>query len=430
MQAENETEKLKIIIRGMKDEFRRYKERVKENEKRYREKTKREFIKNLLETLDALARAVQDLREGETKEGCEFLKKITGGKDKNLEMIYAGLLESYNVIPIAPEYGESFDDIKHTALEVIRDADYPENTIVKTVRAGYLFEDEIIRPAEVVISKGGGIGETTPIIWKKQKEREKQKSFYSGILDSLASRAFKEKINELKEKSGELQTLEKKFIEKEIELKRETDELADKAGEVREKESELKKVENDVIEREIRAGKYNERTVIGLLNDLFTREKKLNEREHTSLVNKENINIKFSELKNRENELNELSHQLKTIREEVDNKLSRLAKAEERKNELYKNLNKYEFLYDELLFRKAKLEEKCAKLIESIGEHEMKEKEYEKLNKKCEDLNKKLIKKIPELIELEEKESILKNRISALEKKMTNLIVENMKLSR
>jgi len=156
MQAENETEKLKIIIRGMKDEFRRYKERVKENEKRYREKTKREFIKNLLETLDALARAVQDLREGETKEGCEFLKKITGGKDKNLEMIYAGLLESYNVIPIAPEYGESFDDIKHTALEVIRDADYPENTIVKTVRAGYLFEDEIIRPAEVVISKGGG----------------------------------------------------------------------------------------------------------------------------------------------------------------------------------------------------------------------------------------------------------------------------------
>ena len=65
-----------------------------------------------------------------------------------------GVLSKHNVKRVEPKAGDIFDHNLHQALSQTPDDKYPKNSIIKIIRAGYLIEDRLIKPALVMVSAG------------------------------------------------------------------------------------------------------------------------------------------------------------------------------------------------------------------------------------------------------------------------------------
>ncbi|MFW3147176.1 MAG: nucleotide exchange factor GrpE [Thermoplasmatota archaeon] len=116
---------------------------------RVKESTKG-IIMNMIETLDNLARAMDDARKFEDIN--EVSRMLSG-----LEAIKKGALRSLeqrNVKAISP-HGQRFDPNFHEAVSVVIDNEMEPNSIVKVELDGYLLEGMVLRPAIVVVSKHG-----------------------------------------------------------------------------------------------------------------------------------------------------------------------------------------------------------------------------------------------------------------------------------
>ncbi len=101
--------------------------------------------KKLIRHHDDLVRAFSEAKKAENADAVA----------KGFEMIvknFEKLLAEEGVVPMNCA-GEKFDPYKHEALMVeVRD-DLPENTIVEELDKGYSFNNKVLRPAQVKISK-------------------------------------------------------------------------------------------------------------------------------------------------------------------------------------------------------------------------------------------------------------------------------------
>jgi len=101
--------------------------------------------KKLIRHHDDLVRAYNEAKKAENADAVA----------KGFEMIlknFEKLLAEEGVVPMNCT-GEKFDPYKHEALMVeVRD-DLPENTIVEELDKGYTFNNKVLRPAQVKISK-------------------------------------------------------------------------------------------------------------------------------------------------------------------------------------------------------------------------------------------------------------------------------------
>ncbi|MCK4399188.1 MAG: nucleotide exchange factor GrpE [Methanophagales archaeon] len=204
----------------MKSDFSRYKERVEDREEAIRRKAHSELAKRLLSVVDTLDRAKNSY---ETDSGCEVVEKIAEGTRSNLEITFNQLLNTLEVTSIAPSAGERFNDELHTAIETTPNDFLPDKSIVSLVRKGYMLNGELIRPAEVVISRGGEAGEETAGAGAEAKSR--QESILSKFLRNVESRVFKRKFKELEERKRELEVREQELSKNEKMLRNSVKEL-------------------------------------------------------------------------------------------------------------------------------------------------------------------------------------------------------------
>ena len=183
---------LEAKCQKMKSDFTRYKERIKDNEKATQVKVHGELAKRLLSVADTLDRAMNSYK---TDSGCDVVEKMAEGTRSNLEMTFNQLLNALEMNLIAPPAGERFNDELHTAIDTTQNNFLPDKTIVSLVRNGYMLNGELIRPAEVVISR-----------YDKQKEEAKSKSesILAKFLRSIESKLFKRKFKELDAREVEL----------------------------------------------------------------------------------------------------------------------------------------------------------------------------------------------------------------------------------
>jgi len=63
-------------------------------------------------------------------------------------------LEKHGVQQINP-VGEIFNPTYHEAMAVQNDPGVPENTVLRVVQKGYVLKDRVVRPAMVLVAKGG-----------------------------------------------------------------------------------------------------------------------------------------------------------------------------------------------------------------------------------------------------------------------------------
>jgi molecular chaperone GrpE len=105
---------------------------------------KKELLRKLLGVKDNLERAVQYGSAAQDGEGVLEGVKLT---QYQLDQI----LQSEGVQAI-DAMGKEFDPRYEEAIQSVNDPSVPDHTVIQVVRTGYTYGDEVLRPAQVIVS--------------------------------------------------------------------------------------------------------------------------------------------------------------------------------------------------------------------------------------------------------------------------------------
>lgn len=106
------------------------------------------FAGELLSVVDNLERAIAAV-DGQNEEIKPFLEGV--------EMTQKSLLntfEKFGIQSIDPQ-GEVFNPEQHQAMSMQENDELPANTVMAVMQKGYLINDRLLRPAMVMVSRGG-----------------------------------------------------------------------------------------------------------------------------------------------------------------------------------------------------------------------------------------------------------------------------------
>jgi molecular chaperone GrpE len=142
-------ERFESQFNKLKQEFKDYIETSRRNEETKRQELKIDSAKKLLVTADSLSR----ISVAYNNISCDIVKSYSENLKKNIDVIYSQLLSASGITPIEPEPGDKFDDTIHMAIGLEYGNAYPENSVFRVIRKGYRIENNVIRPAEVIVSK-------------------------------------------------------------------------------------------------------------------------------------------------------------------------------------------------------------------------------------------------------------------------------------
>ena len=131
-----------------------------ENVRRRLEKEKEEigkyaiakFAKDILSVGDNFQRAIAAVPK-DAVETDPALKTLLDGVVL-AERDYRGALERHGIVLLDPA-GQAFNPHHHQAVMEQDNPDVPAGTVLQVYQVGYLLEDRCLRPAMVVVSKGG-----------------------------------------------------------------------------------------------------------------------------------------------------------------------------------------------------------------------------------------------------------------------------------
>lgn len=290
----------------LKSDFSRYKKRVEEREEAVSGKVHDDLARRLLSVADSLDRAMDGYN---TNQDSSFglAEKMLDGTRNNLEMIYNQLLSSLGITPIAPSPGDRLNDELHTAIEATSNTSLPDKTILSLVRKGYTLNGELIRPAEVVISRGGETAE----------EVAESKSILSKIFRYFESKVFRRKFEELDRREQEVKQNEemiqrsaKELDAREEELKKTIEEVV-KRKEAEESQIQELEQKKEALNVELAEFKRQLRTIHVTLTELTSKKDKtviediaLNRYHKELLEEKENLLKEVEELKRTKETLN------------------------------------------------------------------------------------------------------------------------------
>ncbi|WP_119393428.1 nucleotide exchange factor GrpE [Salinibius halmophilus] len=107
------------------------------------------FAKEMLTVVDNLERALQSLPE----EQDEHFIAMREGVEMTLNSTLATFAK-FSIEPVNPE-NEPFDPQLHQAMSMVDNPELPANTVMAVMQKGYTLHGRLLRPAMVMVSKGG-----------------------------------------------------------------------------------------------------------------------------------------------------------------------------------------------------------------------------------------------------------------------------------
>ncbi|HVX36721.1 MAG TPA: nucleotide exchange factor GrpE [Hyphomicrobium sp.] len=131
------------------ENVRRRLEREKEETAKY---AITKFAKDMLTVGDNFQRAIAAVPK-DALENDPALRTLLDGVVL-AERDYRGALERHGIVVDDP-VGQPFNPHHHQAVMEQENADVPAGTVLQVFQVGYLIEDRCLRPAMVVVSKGG-----------------------------------------------------------------------------------------------------------------------------------------------------------------------------------------------------------------------------------------------------------------------------------
>lgn len=125
------------------DNFRRRTRQEKEDLQRYGAER---VLRDVVAVYDDVERALENLdqeREDPFAQGVRMVAER-----------FRGVMQQHGVSEVSGA-GEPFDPTIHEALQQIEDAAQPSNTVAQVLQKGYKLHERLLRPALVVVTKGG-----------------------------------------------------------------------------------------------------------------------------------------------------------------------------------------------------------------------------------------------------------------------------------
>ena len=132
------------------DEIERVKERLSKQAAREIEQHKRDLVRDFIEVLDDLDRAVQ------VPQGSGGASTVADGVREGVELVRKNFRSKLAQLGVErePALGMSFDPARHEAVSVLPVVDPArDGLIVDVVREGYRMGDDVLRPAQVVVAR-------------------------------------------------------------------------------------------------------------------------------------------------------------------------------------------------------------------------------------------------------------------------------------
>jgi len=131
------------------DNLRKRTEREREETAKY---AITKFARDVLAVGDNLQRAIGAVPSG-AADADPALKALVDGVAMT-EREFLNILDRNGVKRIDPE-GEPFNPHQHQAMVEVEQTDVAPGTVVQVYQPGYLIDDRVLRPAMVVVAKGG-----------------------------------------------------------------------------------------------------------------------------------------------------------------------------------------------------------------------------------------------------------------------------------
>lgn len=110
------------------------------------------FAKDVVEVSDNFERAISSVPDDATNDN-PVLKSLLDGVTMT-ERAFLNVLENHGVRRISPK-DELFDPHRHQAVMEQENTAVPSGTVLTVLQAGYIIADRVLRPAMVIVARGG-----------------------------------------------------------------------------------------------------------------------------------------------------------------------------------------------------------------------------------------------------------------------------------
>lgn len=140
-QLEQENASLKDQLLRQRAEFENFRRRTAKEKEDLREYASIETIRPVLAIADDFERALA-------------VECADAGFAKGMELIYQRMTDALRKIGVEPldAVGAPFDPNLHHAIDRVKTAGVPENTVLEVLQQGYTFKGKLIRPAIVKVA--------------------------------------------------------------------------------------------------------------------------------------------------------------------------------------------------------------------------------------------------------------------------------------
>ena len=159
LDAKNELTEQKDKFARLQAETDNFRKRLSREKEEFSQYANERLFKELLPIFDNFERALGDPSNDikSLKEGLEMILKQ-----------FSSFLEKESVEPIEA-IGEKFDPMVHEVLTSEESSEHEENTIISQFVKGYMINNRVIRPSQVVISKKPSL-ESEEVLTKEPEE--------------------------------------------------------------------------------------------------------------------------------------------------------------------------------------------------------------------------------------------------------------------
>ncbi len=198
----------------LKQEFKDYIEISRKNEEKKKQEMRADFAKKLLAVADSLNR----ISESYDNVSCDLVKNYSENIKRNIDAIYSQLLSASGLTTIEPASGDKFDEQKHIAVGLEYDTPYPENSVFRVIRKGYIIDNNVVRPSEVIVAKRPAEvkavkAEFKLSLWERFLRRINPAKFWFMELNKKVD-SLKNAMDVKDQKIGELERTQKERVEK------------------------------------------------------------------------------------------------------------------------------------------------------------------------------------------------------------------------
>ena len=129
-------------------EFENYRKRMDKEKTDLRISSQKMILRNLLPVLDGFDRAMKYFDE--TNGGAGSIEQYREGVELLCRQVFDTIAQA-GVAPIEAE-GKPFDPHLHEAISRVETPDAAEGIIVGEIRRGYMFNESLLRPSQVVVA--------------------------------------------------------------------------------------------------------------------------------------------------------------------------------------------------------------------------------------------------------------------------------------